>query len=530
MALRTFSEIVNDLIVYILRQNQKTDVSSGQVIRDISINAPASVMADLYSDIEQVRVAQSILNANIMSTQDLDNLVSNFGITRKSSAPSQGIVIFYTPVQPLSDFEIPAGTRVATTTTTNSPQIVFKTSTSVRFIAAFESTYYNPDTGNWEISATIQCESGGKNGNVGPFTITNVLNFDLPFKVANRIATTGGTDQESNQNLATRTINSFLGNNKGTSSGYLGTVLAQPNVNDALVQGPGDPLMVRDGGEGGKVDIWVLTTDVGSVELNKDNNSDTTFIWDNSAQALDGYIYNFPLLPVDVDSTLFVQGTTSPNNPLTSVILYESRNPAPSGIPYINAGEFHYTFNKANNLDTAHSVQATDNIVWNPTTMEALRTYPSGINTSNTLQVDVTYSYDSTIQSLQALIDLPSNKIITADVLVKEAIKVSIDVQASINLESQFKETPNTETQTINSVITAVTDYINNFKMGTKLEKSDIVQIIHNVTGVDNVILSSVQITRSINPVYGIAPEQVENTSALANEYLAAGTITIQSL
>lgn len=530
MALRTFSEIVNDLIVYILRQNQKTDVSSGQVIRDISINAPASVMEGLYSDIEQVRVAQSILNANVMSTQDLDNLVANFGVTRKSASPAQGLIVFYTPVQPLSDFEIPVGTRVATTTTTNSPQTVFKTSNTVRFIAAFESTYYNPDTGNWEITANIQAENGGRPGNVGPFTITNVLNFDLPFKVTNRIATTGGTDQESNQDLATRTVNSFLGNNKGTESGYLGTVLAQPNVTDALVQGPGDPLMVRDGGEGGKVDIWTLTTNVGSVELNKDNNSSTSFVWDNSQQALNSYVYTFPLLPVDVDSPLVVVGTTSPNNPLTNVVLYESRNPAPSGIAYINEGEFHYTFNKANNLDTAHSVDATDNIVWNPTTMEALRTYPSGINTANTLQVDITYSYDSTIQSLQSLIDEPSNKIITADVLVKEAVKVTIDVQASINLEPQYKETPNTETQTINSVITALTNYLNNFKMGTKLEKSDIVQIIHNVTGVDNVILNSVVITRSINPVYGINPEEVENTSALANEYLSAGSITIQSV
>ena len=530
MALRTFSEIVNDLIVYMLRQNQKTDVSPGQAIRDLSIDAPASVMEDLYADIEQVRIAQSILNANIMSTQDLDNLVANFGITRQTSSPAQTTVVFYTPVQPLSDFDIPVGTRVSTTASTNSPQIVFRTVSNVRFIAAFESTYYNPDTGNWEINANVEAEQGGTLGNVGPFTITEILNIDLPFKVINKISATGGTNQESNQDLATRTINSFLGNNVGTKNGYLGTVLSQPNVLDALVQGPGDPLMVRDGGNGGKVDIWTLTSETGSIEQSPANNDSMSFQYIDSEQSLNGYQFNFPLLPVDVDSALLVTATTGPNDPLINVPLYSSENPAPSGIAYINEGEYHYTFNKANDLDTAHSVDANDNIIWNPVTMLNLISYPSGINTVNTMQVDITYSYDGTIQDLQTLIDQPENKIITADVLVKDAIKVTIDVEASIDLEPEYKATPNTETQTVNSIITAVTDYINDFKMGTKLEKSDIVQIIHNVEGVDNVVLNSVQLTRSINPIYGINPTIIENTTAQANEYLSAGDITISSL
>ncbi len=530
MALRTFSEIQNDLIVFMLRQNTKIDVSDGQVIKDVSINAPASVMETLFSNIEEVRNAQSILNASSMSTQDMNNLVANYGVTRKSATPSLGTVVFFTPTQPIADFEIPTGTRVATSASDNSPQTVFLTVNSVKFIAALEATYFNPDTGNWEIEANIQAEQGGTIGNVGPFTINQVVNFDLPFKVVNKIASSGGTDQESNQDLAVRTINSFLGNNKGTRSGYLGTVLAQPNVLDALVEGPGDDLMVRDGGQGGKVDIWTLTSSLSATELNKNSNSALTITWNNSQQALAGYQFNFPLLPVDVDSALTVVGTTSPNNALNAVTLFESRNPAPSGIPYINQGEFHYTFNKANNLDTAHSVEAGDNIIWNPNTLEQLRTFPSGLNSGNSLQIDITYSYDKTINDLQTLIDDPSNKIITADVLVKEAIKVTIDIQADINLEPSFKSTPNTETQTVNSVIQAVTQSINNVKMGTKLEKSDIVQIIHNVSGVDNVILNSVTITRILNPVYGIAPVEVENTTALANEYLSAGTITINSV
>lgn len=527
MALRTFSQIVNDLITYILRQNQKIDVSPGQVIRDVAINAPANEMANLYSNIEQIRNAQSILNANIMSTQDMNNLVANFGITRKTATPSQGTVVFYTPTQPISDFEIPAGTVVATSPNNNNPQINFVTLNNVNFVAAFESSYYNSNTGNWEITANIQAQQGGTIGNVGPFTINQVLNFDLPFKVMNTIAITGGTDQENNQDLAIRTINSFLGNNKGTRNGYLGTILSQPNVLDALVQGPGDPLMVRDGNQGGKVDIWTLTNNLSATELNPNNTPSLSFSWNNNAESLLNYEFRFPNLPVDVDSSLLLTATTGPVNPLINVVLYESRNPAPSGIAYINEGDYHYTFYKANDLDTAHSVEANDYIVWNPTTMEQLRSYPSGLNVSNTLQVDVDYSYDKTINDLQTIIDDPNNRIITADVLIKQAIKVTIDVQLNVNLDPSYSSTPNTQTQTVNSIITALTNYINSVKMGTRLQESDIVQVAHNVTGVDNVVLNSIVIIRSINPVYGIAPQQVMDTQAFANEYLETGTITV---
>lgn len=524
--IRTFTEVANDLQIYMLRQNQKIDLSSGQVISDLSLNATASVMADLYANLQSVITSQSILNANVMATSDLDNLVANFGITRKGATPAQGNIIFYTPVQPLSDFQIPAGTRVATNTTTNSPQIVFSTINAVSFVAAFEAIYYNPNTGNWEITATVQAETAGSAGNIGPYTIINVLNSNMPFNVTNNNAITGGTDQESNQDLATRTINSFLGNNVGTQDGYLGTALSQPNVTDALVQGPGDPLMTRDGGQGGKVDIWCLTTNLGSVQLNQNTSPTLGFTWNNQAQSLNGYIFNFPLLPVDVNSTLEVVGNILPNNS-QSVVLYESRNPAPSGIPYINAGDFHYTFNAANDLNTAHSVNANDYIVWNPITLEQLRTYPNGTNTSNILQIAVTYSYDNTIQQLQNTINQPNNKIITADVLIKSALEVTVDVIASISLLPSYSATPNTSQNTVNSVITAITNYINNNKMGTTVQEADIIQIIMNVNGVSNVVVNSVTITINFNPVYDLAPETVTNTSALANQYLSTGNVSI---
>ena len=532
MASRTFTEIVSDLVVYILRQNKKADISSGQVIRDVSINSAANVMADLYANIDQIRNAQSVVNASTMSVDDMNKLVANYGVVRKTATQAQCLVTFYMTSQPTTDITIPAGTRVATLASGSTPQIVFSTVSSATLFAQFEATYFNPDNGYWEIQVATRAEIGGVNSNVGPYTVTKLLTGNLPFSVLNKTSAFGGTDQETNTQLAIRAVNSFQGNNKGTKNGYLGTVLSQPNVLDALVQGPGDPLMIRDGSQGGKVDIWTLTAGLSATQLTPTNNNALTVTWNNVTQSLGGYRFDFPSKPVDVDATLAVVATTGPADPLINVLLYESRNPAPSDVDYAPAGTYHYTFYKANDFDTANSIDANDYIIWNQPAMNSLLTYPSGLNNANTqtLELNVIYSYDKTINDLQTIIDDPANKIITADVLVKSAIKVTIDIQVDVNLEPSYKTTPNTELQTLATIETAIINSINSTKMGTKLEKSDIVQTIHNVAGVDNVVLDSVVITRSINPVYGIAPLEVENTQAFANEYIAAGSVSVNSV
>jgi hypothetical protein len=440
------------------------------------------------------------------------------------------VITFYSSTQPTSDFTFPAGTRVATDASTGANQIVFTTSNVVRFLSALEANYYNPNTGYWEVQAQAVAEAGGSSGNIGAYSITKILNSSSPFRVSNNTAFTGGSDQESNTQLASRTLDAFTGNNKGTRNGYEGTIKSQDGVLDSLVVGPGEPLMIRDGGQGGKVDIWTLTTTSAPVQLSPSTNSDLLINWNSSTQSLNDYTLVFPIQPMVVEAQTIVYGTTGPGNPLTNIPLYESRNPAPSGIPYISAGDYHYTLIKSNDLNLANSVLSNDRIVWDPDTLEQLRTYPSGLNVNNTLQLAVFYSYNSTINTLQSVIDQPDNKIITADVLVKSAIKLIIDIQGSVNLLPQYKATSSTKKQTINNVITALTNYINSDLLGQKLEKSDIVQVMHNVAGVDNVVLNSITITRRYDPIYDIAPLTVENITSESNQYFNAGIINIQSV
>ena len=527
---RSFNEIVIDLITYVLGKNPKIDISPGQVFRDVLVDGPAAEFENLYAVSDQVKTSQSLLNAEFMSTQDMDNLASNYGIVRKPASPATGNVIFYSQTQPTSDFTFNAGTRLATDASTGSNQITFTTTNVVRFLSALEANYYNPDTGFWEIEAAAISENGGTDGNVGAFAISKILNTDTPFRISNRVAFNGGTDQESNTELASRTLDAFTGNNKGTKNGYEGTVKSQDGVLDALVVGPGDPLMVRDGGQGGKVDIWTYTSSASPVELTSSTESSLGFTWDNTEQSLIDYTFVFPRQPMVAEAQTIVFGTTFPSSPLTNIALYESRNPAPSGVPYIAAGDYHYTLVKTNDLNQSNSALADDRIIWDSNTLEQLRTYPSGINVNNSLDLSIIYSYNNTINTLQNIIDQPDNKIVTADVLVKDAVKTIIDVQTSVNLLREYKSTSSTETQTINNIITAITDYLNSELLGQKIEKSDIVQVAHGVPGVDNVILNSIIITRRYDSIYDIDPLQVENIQAGANEYFYTGNIQITSV
>src|ERR1019366_7204418 len=94
-----------------------------------------------------------------------------------------------------------------------------------------------------------------------------------------------------------RVLAIFSGSNVGTTLGYQNTALATGSVDAAIVVGPGNPLMTRDGtvvvvnpdgsmtiiseGSGGKVDVYILGTTLTSytdsfIYQDKSNTNDPT--------------------------------------------------------------------------------------------------------------------------------------------------------------------------------------------------------------------------------------------------------------
>jgi uncharacterized phage protein gp47/JayE len=529
---RSKDEIIVDLITNILREEERADVMPGQVLRDVSIQAPAAEMENLYNQVDNVSISQSLFNANIMTTSQLDDLVFNWGLTRRGASKALGQVTFYSSTIPSTVVTIKKDTQLGTSIGVNGVEITFQTRGDVTFDPISEGNFYNPNTGQWELSVDVIAVNPGSQGNVGSFTITNIKNANIPFNVTNNLPCTGGVDQESNASLATRALAAVKGSNAGTRNGYLGLALSQNDILDAIVAGPGDPLMTRDGGFGGKVDIWNIVSAGGYIQA--DSSTVPSLLIEDFNEGAEfnknGGKYVFPILPVDFFSPITITASTAPSG-VTNVLLYESHNIPTGTIPYMDpAGAgYHYTLYAADDLDTGHSYQSNDYIQWNLNEMQYLRTFnPSGLaNTGNTMDVSIVYTYDNAINVLQTTLDAPVNKILTADVLAKEAIKILVNVSMSVQLLPSFTTTEATENQTIGNIVASISQTINNNKLGNTIQESDLVTAAHNVPGVDNVILSSVVLTKNRPIYYDTNAEQITDDTTLQNEYFESDTITI---
>ena len=130
-------------------------------------------------------------------------------------------------------------------------------------------------------------------------------------------------------------------------------------------------------------------------------------------------------------------------------------------------------------------------------------------------RITVTYNYNSLVNtSLKAIEDV---RPITADVLVKQAIEKSIDVQIKIVLLPEYEAQ---ETTVLQDSVDAVTAFLTASSLGTTVDNSDLVDVLYSVNGIDRVRVINFSTESSGN---------VLSITAKKNEYLNAGTISIEA-
>jgi uncharacterized phage protein gp47/JayE len=84
------------------------DTKPGTVARDLFVDAQASELAKLYSELRNISNLQSLSSA--VGT-DLDRLAKNFGLVRGTGSPASGTV-YFTTNDLTSDIFIPSNTLV----------------------------------------------------------------------------------------------------------------------------------------------------------------------------------------------------------------------------------------------------------------------------------------------------------------------------------------------------------------------------------------------------------------------------------
>jgi len=275
------------------------DTKPGTVARDLFIDAPASQLSILYDELSAITNKQSL---RLVVGTDLDKLAKNFGIVRKQATFASGVAIltFSSINAPIS---ISAGSII-----TSSNGLSFTVSNGVSVVPAAINFYRSvaakyrdqldfagiDDT--LAVLVNVSAAVPGSAGNIGTYSL-NRASISGVSNVTNSVAFSGGSDQENDAAFRNRVLSSFSGSSVGTALGYLNVALSTDGVIDAIVVGPGNALMTRDGtiveeasdgtltilseGSGGKIDIVVmgdeLVQNVDSfIYIDKSNTNDPT--------------------------------------------------------------------------------------------------------------------------------------------------------------------------------------------------------------------------------------------------------------
>lgn len=258
MQMKSLSEIAVSLIVHIHDALPEVDTKEGTFIRDVFINPVSTEVADIYKELKLLELAQSITTAQ---GSDLDKLAGNFFIKRKDATYATGKIRFYIGVSaPESDIFVPRGAIIGSPGDSNTEPMDYITNESIDIVAGDISTFQRDQiNGQYYVDVDAMALEPGAQYNAYPNTITlpgDVVDTEI-VSVTNPLPFTNGSDEETDLSLMMRVSMAITGVNIGTKDGYRSFLMKQSGVDDAIIVGAGDPLMERDKGEGGMVDIYV---------------------------------------------------------------------------------------------------------------------------------------------------------------------------------------------------------------------------------------------------------------------------------
>jgi hypothetical protein len=271
---RSPNELVLSIIDFYRTAQPQLDLKPGQVARDLLVDGPALQLARLYEELLRVQDAQSLL---LSLGSELDALAVNFGASRRQGSKSSGTAILtFSEVE--ADISIPRNSII---TAINGTSFVTVNSLTVSVIN--KNTYRATATKNraalefagiddeYAVEVAVDATTPGIAGNISRYTLSSTTIPGVT-GVTNANSFGGGSPAETDSAFKRRILGIFSGSNTGTSSGYRDTILSDPDIVDAIVVGPGDSLMTRDGtqvfvaedgtrtilseGTGGKVDIY----------------------------------------------------------------------------------------------------------------------------------------------------------------------------------------------------------------------------------------------------------------------------------
>lgn len=276
---------------------------NGVSIPPTSSNYKIALSKALY--LTEVNLVQRIIDGAF------EKLAGNFGVTRTPGKRAIGEVRFYTSKTPTTTLQVQLGSPVS------AGGVVFRTSRIAEIPLSRLASFYNPSTGQYSVTVPAQAVNTGSAGNIGRRQISTSASYGLSSTNDNDFF--GGTDAQTNAQLAAEARGKLSSVDTGTNRGYYQVAASVPGLVQTQVVMAGSPLMQRDYDPatkthiGGKVDVWeqgqrlASVTDVFAFTFIRKQEMQFVVVGDPGA-------YQFQALDPDL----------SPTNPLAEMLDYPS--------------------------------------------------------------------------------------------------------------------------------------------------------------------------------------------------------------
>ena len=298
--------------------------------------------------------------------------------------------------------------------------------------------------------------------------------------VTNESAISGGEESESIINRLQRVSDKFQGRDLGPTSGI--TSFISIYTRDINIVGANDPLMERDESLGGAIDIYVIGEELETA-------TDEVTI---TQAGLD--------LGTNVNYTS--TGLTLSNQPVSSITNFLKNGSVVS--------PSYYTLQKDTGV-LKKSTQSVDKITLTSTGLANIGYFAADD------ELKVTYLYNAFLTTIEDDLNSTTNHFQNRDYLLREMNGVTV------NVSLRFKEVDGQDFDTVSAgAQNAAVSFIDSIKTGGSVELADVIAVVKNYTGVDNIDLT----TATITPVDGGTSTAQGDIVLDKNEYPIAGTTT----
>ena len=213
-------------------------VTGGGVSEDI-FNCISLLLEPLRRGIEEIRIGQSVRNADLMSDDQADALADNFFASRREGAKVRGPVRLY--------FVAPTSTSVGVDNRCSSGTGNFYAPIGGYSLSASQMVF-NRQGSLYFMDITVEAESEGAQYNVATGGIDSIEGLPAVIKVANLSDFTAGDDRQNSVDFLSNLPNQLSERSLGTARGLTARIADTfpQDIRSVRVVGAGDVGMDRD--------------------------------------------------------------------------------------------------------------------------------------------------------------------------------------------------------------------------------------------------------------------------------------------